>query len=261
MLAVVWAVVAGAYDVRKLVGSCLMPVGLLWIALAVLAWRVAGLGRRWLTAAAWTLWIGFSLAGNVWVGHGLMRWLESNYSRIDPLELTPFDAVLVLGGGVGRHDHGQIVLGDAGDRVMLGARMYLTGRTDYLITSGPVFDLPGEPATSFPEMTSRMWQDLGVPAEQIVFIEGPRTTSAEIAELERLLIARSWQRVGLVTSAYHLRRAMGLCRRQGIAVTPLPSNFTASRFPPKPLHLVPQSDGFRSVQKACWEILGAAAGR
>jgi uncharacterized SAM-binding protein YcdF (DUF218 family) len=260
-LGVVWVLVAGSYDVRKVVGLCLMPAGLVWIALAGLAWQVGRLGRRRLSMAAWTLWLAYWLAGNVWLGGALMGWLERDYTRIDPLQESGFDAVLVLGGGLGRHDYGQIALYDSGDRVMLGARLYLRGRTDYLITSGPMLEPPPEPLTSVPVLTSRLWQDLGIPAERILLIENVRSTSAEIAALEQLLAERSWQRVGLVTSASHMRRAMGLCRRHGLEVAPLPANFTAQEMAPKSRHLVPQADGFDKVQAACWELLGAAARR
>jgi len=261
ILLAAWAVVAGEYDVRKVAGLLLMPAGLVWVGWAALAWQLAGRGRRRLAVTAWALWLAFTLAGNVWVGRALMGWLEHGYDTVDPVRLERFDAVLVLGGGLTRHDHGQVYLGDAGDRVMLAARLYLSGKTDYLIASGPWLADPGQPPTSVPALTAQAWQDLDIPTERIVLLEGPRTTSAEIVELERLLAARRWQRIGLLTSAYHLRRATGLCRRRGIEVTPLPADFASSHTAPQPMHLVPQGDGFNNVQRACWELLGAAVGR
>jgi uncharacterized SAM-binding protein YcdF (DUF218 family) len=258
---IAWLLAIDPYDLRKLVGACLMPAGVLWLALLGFAWRLASTGHPRLSAAAWTLWLGLTLTGNVWVARGLMVWLERDYTHIDPMRLSGFDAVMVLGGGVGLHDHGQICLGEAGDRVMLAARLYHAGKAERLVTSGRFVPDAPDPVASVPAMTSMMWQDLGVPAERVVLLEGPTSTSEEIEQLAQLLAERSWQRVGLITSAYHLRRTLRLCRRHGISVTPLPANFMSTSFGPTPMNLIPQSDGFRSVQKGFWEILGAAVGR
>ncbi len=262
ILAAAWVFFTGAYDVSKFVGVCLMPAGLLWLALFCLGWRLSKTGMTRLAAGAWALWLGFSLTGNVLVGKALIGWLERDFARIDPLALSPFDAVLVLGGGLRPHDHGQVCLGDSGDRVALAARLYHAGKAGLLITSGP-FLTPEEAddRVSVPGLTSRMWQELGVAPEHVLLLEGPRTTSEEIAAAESLLRERSWQRVGLLTSAYHLRRALRLCQRRGIEVTPLPANFLATTSRRRPKLLVPQASGFTTVHRACWEILGAAVGR
>jgi uncharacterized SAM-binding protein YcdF (DUF218 family) len=261
VLVLVWAVTSDPFDVRKVLGALAMPVGLIWLGMLALAWHLSAGRERRLGRAAWGIWIAFTLAGNVWVGQALMSWLEEPYSGIDPFELSSFDAILVLAGGVYCHDDGSVYLAESGDRLMLGARLFLRGKTTLLLTSGPEVDCGRGAATTVPRITARVWQDLGIPAEQILLLEGPRSTSEEIAELGRLLEQHSWQRVGLITSASHLRRSLGLCRRAGIVVTPLPADFASSSIPLRPVQLIPQSDGFRTVQKACWEILGAAVGR
>ncbi len=262
ILAAAWVFFTGVYDISKFVGVCLMPAGLLWLALFGLGWRLSKTGRTRLAVAAWGLWLGYSLAGNVVVGKALVGWLERDFSRIDPLKLSPFDAVLVLGGGLEQHDHGQLCLGDSGDRVVLAARLYHAGKTGFLITSGPFLTQEEEKdRVSVPVLTAQMWQELGVAREHVLLLEGPRTTSEEIAAAEALFREHSWQRVGLLTSAYHLRRALRLCQRRGIEVTPLPANFLATTGRRRPKLLVPQAGGFSTIHRACWEILGAAVGR
>ena len=259
-VAVAWVVVTGWYELRKLVGVCLMPMGLLWLALGALGWRLTATGHRRLGAATWAFWLAIGLAGNGRVGDAMIGWLERDYAVVDPLQLERFDAVLVLGGGVTQAAHGQITLGESGDRVMLAARLFHTGRVETLVTSGPPFP-SATPTTSIPQLTARLWEDLGIPAEAIVLVEGPRSTRAEIDRFEGLLGEQRWRRVGLLTSAYHLRRATRLCSRRGISVVPLPANLRGVTPPLRPRDLVPQAAGFGKVQLACWEILGAAAGR
>jgi len=259
-VAVAWAVVTGWYELRKLIGVCMMPMGLLWLALLALGWRLTASGHRRLGVATWAFWLAIGLAGNGRVGDAMIGWLEHDYATVDPLQLEGFDAVLVLGGGVTRAAHGQVTLGESGDRVMLAARLYHTGKVQVLVTSGPPFP-PGAPTTSIPRLTARVWQDLGIPADAIVLVEGPRSTRAEIERFEPILGEQRWRRVGLLTSAYHLRRATGLCARRGITVVPLPANLRGVTAPLRPRDLVPQAAGFGRVQLACWEFLGAAAGR
>ncbi len=260
LLALTGMLVAGAYEVRKLIGLCLMPTGLVWLALLAVAWWLGEQGRMRVAVVVWLLFAAFGLAGNSFLGSALVCWLERDFAAINPLQLPPFDAVMVLGGGVTEARHGQITLAESGDRVMLAARLYHAGKVSTLITSGP--PLPyHQPTTSTPTLTTRLWQDLGVPAESIVQLVGPRTTSEEIVRLAELLQSRQWQRVGLITSGYHLRRAMRLCRRHGLVLQPLPANLLGRTASLQPRQLIPRGSGFSTVQLASWELLGAAAGR
>lgn len=255
-----WGVVEG-YDLRKLVAALVMPAGLTWVLLGALAWRLSTLRLGTLAVAAWALWVGFGLAGNGWVSRQLNGWLESAYERVDPLTLAPFDAVLVLGGGVGQHPNGQVTLGDSGDRLALAARLYHTDRTPLLVTTGPLLPVGERPTSSVPLLTARVWRELGVPDEATVLVEGPKATREEVAALAELVRDRGWGRVGLVTSARHLRRAVGLCRRAGLEVVPLPADFAVTVAPARPAGLVPSGDSMADVQAACWELVGAGVGR
>jgi uncharacterized SAM-binding protein YcdF (DUF218 family) len=250
----------GDYELRKFVGLCLMPAGLVWLGLLAFARVLAQRAGRPFAGAALALWLLYTLAGNTWFGSAMLAGLQRGYAGFDPLGQGQFDAVLVLGGGVDVRDDGKPMLTAAGDRVVLAVRLFRAGKTPLLVTSGPYLPLSGGEATSTAAATSALWRQLGVPEKNIGLLEGPRTTTDEILALRTAVHERGWQRVGLLSSAWHLRRAMGLCRRFGVEVTPLPSD--AVRLPPVRLRwLVPQDIGFLQVQAACWELLGALAGR
>jgi uncharacterized SAM-binding protein YcdF (DUF218 family) len=260
LLAVAVALSPGAFELRKFVGLCLMPAGVVWLGLLAFARVLAGSGLRRFAAAALALWVAYTLAGNAWLGGAMAGWLQRGYRSIDPFRQGPFDAVLVLGGGVDVGDQGEPMLTAAGDRVVLAARLFRAGRTKLLVATGPVVALAGGRRASVAAATAAIWAQLGVPAEGIVVLEGPRSTTAEVLALEQAVAQRRWRRVGLLTSAWHLRRAMRLCARDGVEATPLPADFFD---PPRPQlrWLVPQQLGFYEVQAVCWEMLGALAGR
>ena len=254
------AISPGEFELRKFVGACLMPAGLVWLGLLAFARVLAQRAGRALAGAALALWLLYTLAGNAWLGSFALERLQRAYATVDPLGQGKFDAVLVLGGGVEVGDDGSPSLTAAGDRVVVAVRLYRAGKTPLLATTGPYTLLPGGAAASDAAATAAIWRQLGVPEESIVLLEGPRTTTDEVLALKTAVAERGWRRVGLLTSAWHLPRAMSLCRRYGVDAVPLPAE--AVRTPPLRLRwLVPQQDGFQSVQTACWETLGTLAGR
>jgi len=254
------ALVPGNYALRHVVGECLMPAGIIWLGLAAVAaalWRRRERRPALVVTALWAL---YSLAGNALAGDSMLSLLERPYARIDPLRQGRFDAVLVLGGGATAHDDGTASLTAVGQRVVLAVEMYRAGLVGTLDTSGPTRRLSRGRMASDPAATVQIWADLGVPVERTAKLEGTLTTSDEIPAFAALVRAHGWRRVGVISSAWHLRRAMRLAARVGLGASPLPAGRNEDHaFAPR--WLVPQEAGFREVQCACWEVLGMLAGR
>ena len=267
-LAVMAVSAAGDREIQKVLGILLMPVGLLWLGL--LAWTIAAaLGRHFrlavglgLAAAALTV------SGNCWVGGALIDLLERQVPKVDPDAGAPFEAVFVLGGGTLLSAGGQPAFAESGDRVAMAAALWHRHRTPILVASGmsiPALDQPRHLGVE----TRTLWAGLGIPPAAVVVIptdespsaDGPRITREEIVEYQRLCRERGWTRVGLVSSGWHLPRALAACRRIGFAPLPIPAQ------PSGPLpafslyYLVPQAKGVNAVQTACWEFLGLIVGR
>ena len=254
------AIAPGELLLRKSIAACLMPAGLVWVGLAALA---VVLGRRGLhrpAVAAAGLFILYTAAGNPVLGGALLSILERPYAPVDPSRVGRFDAVIALGGGASLREDGQPTLGCSADRVVLAARLFRDGDVGTLVCSGPYVLLPGGRRAGDPEATEAVWVELGVPADRIVRLDGPATTSEEIPAFRDLVARRGWRRVGIVSSAWHLRRAMRLAARAGLDATPLPADRHEYR-EGFWRWIVPQDSGFRLVQTACWEFLGDLAGR
>ena len=244
----------------KLLGMLCMPLGLLWLGLALAAaWA---LRRRLRGPGAFLvlLFLGLTLAGNLQVGAWLMGRLES---EVPPLSehSAPFDALFVLGGGSQIDDQGRPLLSTGGDRIVEAARLWHAGRATCLVASGASDDAPAG-RRNLGEETRAIWVSLGIPSSAIRVLDEPCfITRQEIQAYGRLKTREGWRHVGLVSSAWHLPRAMALARREGLAVIPVPSD-RRGRLPRFQLgHLVPQEEGFQKTQLACWEHLGRLAGR
>lgn len=260
LLALATLLSPGAFELRKFVGLCLMPAGLVWLGLLAFVRVLAGRGLPRFACAAGGLWLLYTLAGNAWLGSAGLAWLQRGYASVDPVGQGPFDAVAVLGGGVDVSEGGTPTLTVAGDRAVVAVRMYRAGTTALLVAPGPFVLLRSGTVTSEAAATAALWRHLGVPEKSIVLLEGPRTTTDEVLALKAAVTERGWRRVGLLTSAWHLRRAMRLCQRYAVEAVPLPADAVA--MPQAHLRwVVPQELGFQRVQTACWEVLGSLAGR
>jgi len=239
---------------RKIVGFALMPTSLVWVllvALLVRSWREP----RWRWAHAAVL-AAYTAAGSPWTSYLLLTSLERDFVGIRPLD-TPasYDAVLVMGGGSSRTPSKSPQLDLSGDRIRLGAAIFERGWTPLLVTSGSTVDGSRDVSAE----TEAIWIDIGVPAAAILRVPQPRNSMQEIAALAELAGSEGWKRVGLVTSARHLPRALALCERYDFEVVPLPADFRADRPSRGILSVIPTGDAFADVGDATWEWVGIAA--
>jgi uncharacterized SAM-binding protein YcdF (DUF218 family) len=264
-----WAVPAAAflaiavlvwYDLylQKVVGRLLMPAGLLWCLLIGISFGAA-VTRHWRSAAvALLVTVLYTCAGNIWIGGALVRSLENMVKPYDVNTGAPFDAVLVLGGGTDVDATGRPQLGSYGGRITMGVRCFYAGKAPILVASGMSFTGDNR---NLAEETREIWRDLGVPDTAIVMLPKARITREEIAELQTLATEKGWQRIGLISSAWHLPRALVTCGDLGFAVTPIPCDWRGRSEPWWFLYLSPHHDGFERVHIGCWEWLGRSIGR
>lgn len=260
VLALALVTIPNMLYLQKVVGRLAMPVGLVWILLGAnlfLAWHRRRLAA---TAIAAVIFVSYTLAGNPVLGGAMLHWLEADYREVQAFSGPPLDAVFLLGGGTARGRSSPARLADSGDRVLTAARVYKEREVGHVVASGSTIHGIGV-QRDLAEEGAEILGDLGVPPEAIVRLPEPKNSSQEVAAYRALAEERGWEKVGIVTSAWHLRRVMRLCRRSGLDAEPLPADFRGERSWDGFLSVMPDGGGFRNVQIAAWEILGAAVGR
>ena len=257
--AVAWAV-AIDLPTQKMVSGLVMPAGLIWVSLILLTlW----LWSRQRTGALMTgvLAVVFMVLANVWFSTWLMGRLQSGIPHDDPLNRPTYDAVLVLGGGTSVDGAGNPSFGSSGDRMAVAARLWLAGRVRVLVASGSAIPELTEPRDLAYE-TMALWRGLGIPDEAMIAAPGPRTTSEEVRVYAELIRTHGWQRVGLVTSAWHLPRALRLARTNGLDLDPIAADWKGSTHEAwAACNLIPRESALLDTKLAAWELLGAALGR
>lgn len=256
-LGVVLLLAASDLVCAKILGLIVLPAGLVWLLLAgatLFAWRRS---QRAAAAALGALFLFDTFAGNIYCGSALLALLERGLPHPDAAQLASFDAVCILGGGTLADADGVGELGDGGDRLAVAAALYHAGKTPLLVISGTRIASVSTGELDLSEESAVILHGLGVPEAHLVRLPpGPQNTAQELGAYRLLIAERGWHRVGVVSSAWHLPRAMRLCARIGLELVPLAADHR-NRLPAlSAYYLVPQEEGFAKVHHACWELLG-----
>lgn len=246
---------------QKVVGFLIMPAGLIWLALfgaTIAGWRSRNRGR----AALYTLiFVAYTFAGNIHVGHALMRHLERQVPDLQKLPVTPVAAACVFGGSTELDPFGRPELACSGDRVIAAARLYHAGLAKLLVASGVSADSPTG-SRNLAEETRQIWLSLGVPEAAIHLVPEPCwVTLDEVRAFKRLQKERNWESTALVSSAWHLPRIMKLATKEGLAGTPVGSDWRGRQHVFQVQDCVPQGAGFWRVNLAAWELVGSLSRR
>lgn len=244
------------FFLSKTLDVLLTPLG--WaIALSVLAllWR-----KRSLFVAAAAMLIIFSLEP---VANGLARFVEKS-ARDMPRPTTPvYDAVIVLGGlvnGRAEMSAGQASYNDNVERLLAAFEMLRGGRARFAILSGGPIDPPRDALIEGEVLKAQLiaW---GIAPERLLVEGRSKNTRENAVETARLVHEKNFSSLVLVTSAFHMPRALDCFSAAGLSPEPWPVDFRAfdsERYPP---HWLPRAEYLVQSTDALRELFGRAVYR
>ncbi len=250
---------------KKTIGYWLMPLPF------CLALIVAGLlllrSVRWPKAGRRLLITGVLLLlffSNKQVGRALLRPLESQYAAIPdfapgaplPPRLAECRAIVVLGGGhadqTGLSAAGQLSASSL-SRLTEAVRLAHLRPRIRVYVSGPAI---GPGGRTHAAVLAAAAVSLGVEQDRIVQIDTARDTDDEVQVVKNFLGPDV--PFALVTSAWHMPRAMGLMRRAGLKPLACPTDFLSRGN--NQFHLTDWTFDVSALQQSTWalrERLGA----
>ena len=240
----------------KLIAGLLMPVPVILILLAaglccmlLTRFRRVAIG---LIAAATVMLL---LVSTPFLPERLLSGLENAYSPIPENELPHADWIVVLGGGAsgGEKRPPADRLGASSlYRIAEGVRLARSLPDAVLITSGGVFSR-GSGSGELMAQTAASW---GVDPHQIIVHDKPLNTQEEALAVSRR--AKTGDSIILVTSAFHMPRAVLLFEKHGMQVIPAPAGRMVDPDRPEKHigHQLPQSGYIEFAERALWEHLG-----
>ena len=210
--------------------------------------------RRW-------LWVGAAAillyASSIFpVSRVLLHSLEISYPEIPVRDCPRADTIVVLSGFCAEYRGADRVMnfGEASERFEAGAQLWKAGRAERLW----VMHDGEEPESRrlIVELERR-----GVVPGPAVRILGPVGTTAEEARLFRKEAeAEKVSSIILVTTAWHMPRAMQVFRRTGLEIVSFPADYqTRSRLePPKLRDFFPQAKALLQTETFIREWMGRA---
>ncbi|MCL1632905.1 YdcF family protein [Sporolactobacillus sp. CPB3-1] len=211
--------------VIKFVYGFLLPPGLFVILLVVicsLLFRKKNLLVFLLGSVALSMYVAFIPLTGILLVHPLEY-------RYEPPADPRGDVIVMLGGGatLGTPDmngSGQLS-GNAANRLLTVFRLYRQTHLPIILSGGKVYPDSGVEA----DIGRRQLIALGVPREKILTENKSITTKTNAVNTKKLLTAHRYRHPILVTSAFHMPRAVRLFRQLNIQVTPYPTDYLTSR--------------------------------
>jgi uncharacterized SAM-binding protein YcdF (DUF218 family) len=170
---------------------------------------------------------------------------------------TRVEAIVLLGGGVmsGAPDEGgQPSLPDESlKRTVYAFTLFRRLGVPIIVSGGTVWESGGSISEADAEAATLSM--LGVPEKFIIKEGHSRSTWENAREVSGLLVSRPGERVALVTSAYHMPRAVLAFTRAGVSTVPAPTDYK-SQSGVAFNESLPNWDSLASCFKALHEYLG-----
>lgn len=220
-----------------------LPIGLVFL-LLVLAYRSQ---RRVFVAAA----AGFLLVVSLPLfSQPLCGWWESRFPFTKPNHLPELDAVVVLSGVAIQLDSQNFQWNDGVNRFEAACRIWKHGKAGKIIFMNDLGPQAGNWLKN--EAESR-----GVSANGIIILGPVRNTMEEARLLKTFGKNEGLGSFALVTSGFHMRRAMYAFSLQGLHPIPVPAD-SKVRSPSgiTPLDFFPTASALRDTETVLRELLG-----
>ncbi len=165
------------------------------------------------------------IASNPIIARALWGYLEKDYQPQFIQNAPEADYVVVLGGMLRtlQNANGEFVyeFNEAGDRFFEGVELWRNMKAPKIVFIRG--ELPWTKGLPEGEVLAQWAQDIGVPANDIL-LSGKSENTADEAKAVKALVPEDAS-ILLVTSAYHMPRAMKIFQDQALCVTPYAVDF------------------------------------
>ena len=216
------------FVISKLLSAITQPV--FWLALWwLLALLILGRKPKTAKRMLWSGWLALGLLGFQAIPDALLRPLENRYAVPAADTVAQHEGMIVLGGALEHpaswQAHGQVPLGQSAERMTVPVglmhrypqlQLIFSGGEGRLITTG----------VTEGQLAQQFYAEQGLDMARVTIEQGSRTTRENAQRVAQTLGERCRsERWLLVTSAWHMPRAVPEFEAVGCKVTPYPVDF------------------------------------
>ncbi len=189
------------------------------------------------------------------ISDALMSPLENAYPPFSQSDTVPWDAVVVLGGGITERSPEEgfagTLTGGSLKRTLYASRIAKSTNLPVVAAGGIV--IKGKDAEPEAVVMARTLKESGLPEERLFLDTKSRNTFENAKYAKEAFAMRS---VILVTSAYHMKRSMYCFEKNGIQATPAPTDYKTNRGTYSAASFLPSSSNFSISCAAFHEYVG-----
>lgn len=194
------------------------------IGLVLMATRYARAGRRLLVVSVILLLV-FGISP---IGRQLVLVLEGRFPPWDASRGAP-DGIIVLGGAIAPDvsaGRGEIALSGGAERMTVVADLARRYPAAKIVFTGGTPALFGGPREA--DYVRPLWESFGIAPDRIVLERDSRNTVENATMTKALVNPRPGERWLLVTSSWHMPRAVGVFRQAGLQIEPYPVDWIST---------------------------------
>jgi len=162
-------------------------------------------------------------------GTFLLWKLENTYPKQEIIN-NDIDGVLILGAGIDEfmtHEYKQMILNDRIERITESAKIIKKFPNAKIIYSGGNGTF-SKPELGSDEVANIFYKQLGVNTDRIIFENKSRNTYENFI-FSKKFIDTDEEKWLLITSAYHMKRAMSVAKKLNLNLIPYPVDFTLQK--------------------------------
>jgi uncharacterized SAM-binding protein YcdF (DUF218 family) len=217
------------FTLSKIAWFVLSPVNLVILLAAfagLLAFTRFARAARWLGLVALT---GLLLLSFSPLPRMLVRPLEDRFPQQDAAR-GPVAGVIVLGGAIGVA-RGDVVLNYAAARMTKAVELARLHPQARIVFTGGGANLLSPIIATEADGAKLLFDSLGLPPEQLMLEDKSRNTRENASFTRRLVDPKPGERWLLLTSAWHMPRAIGVFRKAGFDIEAFPVDFISAGEP------------------------------
>jgi uncharacterized SAM-binding protein YcdF (DUF218 family) len=157
----------------------------------------------------------------------MVRPLEDRFAQVPITDSAKIDGIVVLGGAIGS-GRGQVRFSEAASRMTYAAALAKKHPNAKLVFTGGSTNLIAAVTQTEADSAAQFFAEMGIESNRIILENKARNTYENGVLTARMVTPKPGERWILITSAYHMPRAIGVFRKAGLNLEAYPVDFNSS---------------------------------